>query len=69
MPNDQRNDRRTLARLTKKREAVHAQIDALYWAFTRQARAKPPVVVRPDLYERRKALDERIADLRRRGRK
>jgi hypothetical protein len=38
--------------------AVQAEIDALYWAFTRQARAKPPAVLRPDLYARRAELEQ-----------
>lgn len=36
---------------------VNAKIDAAYWAFTRQARAKPPVLAVPAAYERRKALE------------
>jgi hypothetical protein len=39
---------------------VNAEINALYWAFTRQARAKPPCVVRPDLYTRRTELEGAI---------
>jgi hypothetical protein len=37
---------------------VQAEINALYWAFTRQARAKPPAVLRPDLYKRRAELEQ-----------
>lgn len=34
------------------REAIKAEIDKLYWTFTRCARGKPPILVRPDLHER-----------------
>lgn len=40
---------------------INEEIDALYWAFTRQARAKPPVVVRPDLYRRRAELEDELS--------
>lgn len=43
---------------------VNAAIDALYWAFTRQARAKPPVVVRPDLYRRRAEIEGALERIR-----
>lgn len=35
---------------------VEAQIDAAYWAFTRQARALPPVLAVPGAYARRRNL-------------
>ncbi len=35
---------------------VDAKIDAAYWAFTRQARAKPPVLAVPAAYQRRSEL-------------
>jgi len=39
---------------------IRNKIDALYWTFTRTRRGKPPVLVRPDLYARQRALlDER----------
>lgn len=43
---------------------INDKIDALYWAFTRQARAKPPVVVRPDLYRRREIVERELGELR-----
>ena len=36
--------------------ACNDQIDRAYWAFTRCARAKPPVLVVPDAYRRRAEL-------------
>jgi hypothetical protein len=58
-------NRDRLALLEKEREQVSDEIDALYWAFTRQARAQPPVLTRPDLYERRAALEIEIKALKR----
>ena len=45
--------------------AAEAEIDAAYWAFTRQARAKPPSLVCPKAYERRKAIKEVLSERRR----
>lgn len=39
----------------------NAAIDAAYWAFTRQARAKPPAVVVPEAYAERDRLEELLA--------
>lgn len=33
-----------------------ARIDAAYWIYTRTRRGKPPVLVVPDAYARRKEL-------------
>jgi len=33
-----------------------AEINAAYWAFTRQARAKPPCLVVPEAYRRRNEI-------------
>lgn len=54
-----------LRALEAERQQVHDKITNLYWAFSRQARAKPPCVVAPHLYSRRRELDEQIAALRR----
>lgn len=53
-----------LERLRQEWRKVDDQIQALYWAFTRQARAKPPIVVRPDLYARRAQLEALIEEKR-----
>lgn len=42
---------------------VSDQIDAAYWAFTRQARAKPPVLAVPDAYWRRAAIEAELRAL------
>lgn len=55
--------------MVRERAEVHAAIDALYWTFTRCARGKPPAVVRPDLYVRRRELDEAIRAARARNRR
>lgn len=39
---------------------IDDEINALYWAFTRQRRAKPPVVARPDLYAERRQLEDEL---------
>lgn len=54
----------TRAEIERELVTIDDQIDALYWAFTRQARAKPPCVVRPDLYVRRTALRIALRDAR-----
>lgn len=47
---------------------INSEIDALYWTYTRTKRGKPPVMLRPDLYQRRAELNARrrelLADLR-----
>jgi len=40
--------------------AEEARIDAAYWAFTRQARAKPPVLAVPDAYRRRAEIRDEL---------
>lgn len=57
-----------LAMLIDERERVHRCITNLYWTYTRTARGKPPCVVAPELYAQRRALDERITELRRKER-
>lgn len=42
--------------------AAEAAIDAAYWAFTRQARAKPPSMVCPWAYERRTAIKAELSE-------
>ena len=37
-----------------------ARIDAAYWIYTRTRRGKPPVLVVPDAYARRKELREML---------
>lgn len=43
-------------RLERELTECEDQIDRAYWAFTRQARAKPPVLVVPDAYRRRREI-------------
>lgn len=43
---------------------IKTEIDELYWHFTRQRRGKPPILVRPDLYEERARLKEHLKGLR-----
>ena len=45
-------------------DEIKHEIDVLYWTFTRTARGKPPAVVRPDLYARRKALETMLVGRR-----
>lgn len=45
-------------RLREELRAVQAKIDAAYWAFTRQARAKPPSLVVPEAYRRRAEIED-----------
>jgi hypothetical protein len=51
------------AKLRAELAKAEAEIDAAYWRFTRQARAKPPSLVCPAAYRRR---NEIRAELRRR---
>lgn len=46
--------------LEVERKYVHGQIDELYWKFTRTKRGRPPCIVRPDLYERRRTIDRSL---------
>ena len=48
---------------------VRDQIDQLYWLFTRTARGVPPIMVRPDLYERQAELERALGLDRRRPRR
>lgn len=41
-------------------ELARDEINAAYWAFTRQARAKPPFLVVPDAYRRKAALEREL---------
>lgn len=41
---------------------VEAEIEAAYWAFTRQARAKPPVLAVPHAYKRRAEIKRLLRD-------
>lgn len=43
-------------------------IDAAYWAFTRQARAKPPIMVCPQAYADRARLEKELREIRRAAR-
>lgn len=43
---------------------VQGKIDAAYWRFTRQARAKPPVLAEPAAHERRKELQARRNEIK-----
>jgi hypothetical protein len=43
---------------------VEDVIDRAYWAFTRQARAKPPVLVCPDAYKRRAEIKAELLHLK-----
>lgn len=55
-------DERTLLRAELL--SVNAQIDAAYWLFCRCKRAKPPVLVVPEAYRRRTAIERRLRELR-----
>jgi hypothetical protein len=46
---------------------AEAAIDAAYWAFTRQARAKPPCLAVPWAYERRAEIREELSERRASG--
>lgn len=50
--------------LLAERQKCDAAIDAAYWAFTRQARAKPPVLVVKWAYDRRSEIDALLAQER-----
>lgn len=49
------------------RHRAHDAIDAAYWAFTRQARALPPVCAVPWAYTLRAEMDRRLRALRKDG--
>lgn len=38
------------------------RIQAAYWAFCHQKRAKPPIMVVPDAYKKRHALEQRMKE-------
>ncbi len=44
---------------------VDAIINAAYWTFTRCKRSRPPVLVCPDAYARRKFIEARLRELQR----
>lgn len=46
---------------------VNDEINRLYWAFTRTKRGKPPCLVRPDLYQRRREIEEALKARRAEG--
>lgn len=52
----------------RQRDAAHDVITNAYWAFTRQARGRPPAVAVPDAYRRRALCDRLLTrDARRRA--
>lgn len=55
-------ERTNVPELAEMRRAASAQIDAAYWAFTRQARAVPPSVAVPGAYALRSAIDNVIRE-------
>ncbi len=55
---------KTTEALETELRAAEAAIDAAYWAFTRQARAKPPSLVVPWAYERRTAIQAELRERR-----
>lgn len=55
-----------VAEIRARIRTIDDAIDALYWTYTRTARGKPPVVVRPDLYAERKQLAAELAKRTRR---
>lgn len=59
------NPTQEIADLEAERLVVEAKINNAYWAFTRQARAKPPSLVCPEAYSRRTQIDARLRELRR----
>ena len=62
MTSDERQSEITA--LERELRTVSDQIDAAYWCFTRQARAKPPVLAVPKSYERRDEIKARLKALR-----
>lgn len=50
-------ERTCVPELAEMHRAASAQIDAAYWAFTRQARAVPPAVAVPGAYALRAMID------------
>lgn len=54
----------TRAELHAERQRCSDAIDAAYWTFTRCARGKPPVLVVPEAYRRRREIDAEIAAMR-----
>ena len=50
--------------MTRELDAVNAEIGRLYWLFTRCRRASPPCCVRPDLYARRRQLEQALRVIR-----
>lgn len=53
----------TKAALERELAEVQSGIDRAYWTFTRTKRGKPPVLVVPELYKRRREI---LAALRKR---
>lgn len=52
-----------LSDLEAELKECEAKIGAAYWAFTRQAQAKPPVMVVPEAYRRRSEILAQLAAL------
>ena len=51
------------ARLIRERQQVREMIDAAYWNFTRQARAKPPSMVVPEAYTRLREINAELHEI------
>jgi len=56
------------AELREELKKVDDTINRAYWAFTRQANAKPPCLVVPDAYARRKEIQAELRELARKRR-
>jgi len=58
----------TRSEIEREIRSITDEITNLYWTFTRTARGKPPVMVRPDLYRRRADLEAELKRRRERAR-
>ena len=52
--------RMTVAQIRSELDACDDGIRDAYWAFTRQARGKPPAMTVPHLYARRRELSDEL---------
>lgn len=55
----------TIAEIEAELRVVEDKINNAYWTYTRTARGKPPCLVVPEAYARRRELNEMLREAKR----
>lgn len=55
-----------IVKLEAELATVNSKLNDLYWIYTRCAKGRPPVLVAPELYARRREIEAELRAIRRR---